>query len=1791
MTVPELRQLVKQERLAWISLENIEEFLSLYQADRDRSAVNLRLKKLDEVYDKYCEVRVNIEVITDDLDVDQGAENTSEDGAVGQADMAEARQRENEEIFKEFENKYFRLKQALLSKVSVSTEVVERRRDEVQTYQSSRTRYPELKLPTFSGRLSEWMNFRDNFRSLIHDNIQLSAIDKFNYLRTSLKDDALYQINQIQVTAANYDLAWGILESKFENHKLIAQEHLKSLFNVAPMKSETFQGLNHILMTFKINLQQLEKLGEDTAQWSTLLAFMLSQKLDDDTLRLWETHHSSKNIPSYTAMVDFLENHCAILQSTSARKTNEFKKASKPPFVHAAVSTKNCTVCNGGPHSVEQCSSFGRMKIVDRKVLARKLGLCLNCLRSGHFVADCSRSSCGKCGQRHHHLLHPYSNPVGQGQNVNQPSSQRHTKGPQAANSQSLQSNQAQNRNNSQHSQTTPTPSTSSQNACLPPPTNPSTVHHTATPSKTHHHSNTALLSTAIVKLGDHHGNTVLARALLDNGSQVCLMTENLAQRLSFRRIRENMPVNGVGGSCSVAKQAVLAIVLSCNSSYVTGEVKFLVLPKITTSLPQQYIDTSSWNLPSGVCLADPGFNEPGSIDVILGVAVFYELLLCEQLKLSRSGPILHNTELGWIVAGELPEAAIVSYSAVTSCSVTTTEVFEELTKFWELEACNTKSCLSIEESACETIFEETTTRDLDGKFRVQLPKKKHMLDKLGSSKAIARKRYLSMEKRLDANPELKTMYTAFMHEYLQMGHMKEIKAEEEESGLEYYIPHHAVLKPDSTTTKLRVVFDASCPTDTGVSLNDVLMVGPVVQDDLRSILLRFRLFRYAVIGDAEKMYRMVWQQASDQLLHKIFWRDSSEEPLRTYKLTTVTYGTSSAPYLATRCLNQCAEEGAERYPVAAAIVKKTFYVDDMLAGFHTVEEGKLVCKDVRELLQGSGFNLRKWNSNDPEILSEIPSQLRDDREVLDLDEKATVKTLGLTWEPATDTLRIKVPSWKPEGPVTHRIVLSEIARLFDPYGLVGPVIVQGKLFLQELWQAKYSWDELLSDDLQSRWLEFRRNLNELDAISVPRWIAYGKDVISCEIHGFSDASDKAYGATVYLRCVNLDGEITVNLVMAKSKVAPLEDLSRRKKKQSTPRLELSGALLLAHLYESVISSLGIAATSFFWTDSTIVKRWISSHPSRWQAFVGNRVSEIQHATKGGVWNHVPGIENPADIISRAATPAQIANSSLWWNGPEWLRKDIGCWPKNMQVPDKHFDSVTLEERPLVSAVLQALPPSEVFMLRSSLLNLVRLIAWIRRFANNCRQRSGQQRMIGSLTAEEHDSALLALVQLAQSECFPLDLADIAAKNEVRPTSKLHNLHPMMIDGILCVGGRLGNAPVSPGRRHPMILDSRHPLTRLILLDYHHRLLHGGPQLMIACVREKFWPLSVRNLARKIMHECMKCFRAKPRSHEQLMGDLPLERVSPAPAFQRVGIDYCGPFELQPATRKGAPVKCYLCLFVCLVCKAVHVEVVMDLTSEAFLAALRRFVARRGRPEMILCDNASNFVGARRELNELHRLFQQQQFQEQVSTSAMRDLIEFKFIPARSPNFGGLWEAAVKSLKGHMRRVVGNRTLKLDEMHTVVTQIEACLNSRPLTPLSNDPRDLEVLTPGHFLIQRPLTAIPEPSLSEVPEGRLSRWQRVQSYSQQIWKRWSTDYLSTLQSRNKWTRQRNNLSVGTMVLLKEDNIPPLKWRLGRVTEIHPGPDGNTRVVTVRTKDDLDPPLIVSSINMIKEDQLS
>lgn len=834
-------------------------------------------------------------------------------------------------------------------------------------------------------------------------------------------------------------------------------------------------------------------------------------------------------------------------------------------------------------------------------------------------------------------------------------------------------------------------------------------------------------------------------------------------------------------------------------------------------------------------------------------------------------------------------------------------------------------------------------------------------------------------------------------------------------------------------------------------------------------------------------------------MYQRIIRRESPTDELREFQLTTVTYGTASAPYLATRCLQQLAEEGEVSHPTAAKILKKDFYVDDMITGAQNEEEGKLLVNEMIELMSSAGMTLRKWNSSYEKILEGLPDHLRDVRDVRELDSsRSTIKTLGMVWNPQTDSFCFSVPKWNTSSTITKRIVASDASLLFDPLGLMSPVVVQAKIFMQTLWKNGYTWDEPLPEELQEYWREYRRNLLAIESLSVPRWVGYLKDCVEIQLHGFCDASELAYGAALYLRCTHRDRSVTVHLVTSKSRVAPLEDLSKKNRKQSIPRLELTSALLLSHLLEAFRASVDIPMKVFLWTDSMIVRCWLASIPSRWQTFVANRVSEIQHLTRDCQWCHIAGTENPADIVSRGMNPAQLYYQTLWWNGPYWLQMYHGTWEEGAQVDEDQFDAEVLEVRNVAALPVAAAQPSDMFSIHSSLTKTVRLATLCRRYRYNAQAVHRTCRKFGPITKEEFEESYKQLIILAQKESFPQELTDLERGREVKDSSVLHALHPQLVDGIIRVGGRLRNAPVAESRKHPIILHHRHPLSKLVLTHYHEKFYHAGQQLLVASVRGEFWITSIRTLARKVIFECVDCFRAKPSVLQQLMADLPLERVNPAPPFLKVGLDYCGPFLVTYPNRRSSPKKCFVAVFVCLVTKAVHLELVADLTTEAFLAALKRFVARRGRPEVIMCDNAKNFVGAKRELKELLRLFLDQQFQYTVTAHAVNERIDFKFIPARSPNFGGLWEAAVKSFKGAFKRTIGTKTLQYDEMITVLTQVEAVLNSRPLTPISNDPGDFEALTPGHFLVQRPLTAIAEPNLEAVPTNRLSVWQRAQN---------------------------------------------------------------------------------------------
>lgn len=359
-------------------------------------------------------------------------------------------------------------------------------------------------------------------------------------------------------------------------------------------------------------------------------------------------------------------------------------------------------------------------------------------------------------------------------------------------------------------------------------------------------------------------------------------------------------------------------------------------------------------------------------------------------------------------------------------------------------------------------------------------------------------------------------------------------------------------------------------------------------------------------------------------------------------------------------------------------------------------------------------------------------------------------------------------------------------------------------------------------------------------------------------------------------------------------------------------------------------------------------------------------------------------------------------------------------------------------------------------------------------------------------------------------------------------------------------------------------------MTELIIEMTHKEMLHAGTQATLHAVRTKFWPISGKSTTRKCLRHCVKCFRAKPNNYPYIMGNLPRDRVNQARPFLNTGVDYCGPFFIKEKKfRNRGKVKVYCAIFVCFVTKACHIELVTDSTTEAFLGSLRRFFAQRGKCLNLYSDNATNFVGANRELKSLNDFVNSNSFKQTVSDSLSSQGIQWHFSPPRSPHFGGLWEAAVKSFKHHFYRTVGNLLFSYEELYTYITEIEAILNSRPITPLSSDPKDLNALSPAHFLIGDSLTTLPNQDLSHIQQNRLSSWQHIQFIKQHLWKRWSKEYLHELITRSKWQFQRaENIQVGTMVVLKEDNLPPLSWALGRVTKVYPGSDGIVRVVTVQ-----------------------
>ncbi|GBL67723.1 hypothetical protein AVEN_12094-1 [Araneus ventricosus] len=467
-------------------------------------------------------------------------------------------------------------------------------------------------------------------------------------------------------------------------------------------------------------------------------------------------------------------------------------------------------------------------------------------------------------------------------------------------------------------------------------------------------------------------------------------------------------------------------------------------------------------------------------------------------------------------------------------------------------------------------------------------------------------------------------------------------------------------------------------------------------------------------------------------------------------------------------------------------------------------------------------------------------------------------------------------------------------------------------------------------------------------------------------------------------------------------------------------------------------------------SDSTIALAWINSPLHQ----LKNRVSKIQSLTEHYQWRHISSTENPTDIISRGADPTDLKNLNLWWTGPTKFIEETNNDFSSSEIKMDSF------EKELYSAEHKQLQTNNLVL--------------------------------------SSDSDFIT--QILSVNVFSAEINTLK-QNETIKRTNVSNLNVFLDDDdLIRVGGRLTKSELSFDQKHPILLPRDHNLTNIIMEHFHIKNLHVGTQTLLHLVRQEYWPLNGRNNARRIVQECLKCYKAKPKLEEQIMALLPREKVAVNSPFTNTGIDLCGPFCIKYKNqRKGIFNKVYVAIFVCFSTRAVHLEILTDLTSDALIATLKRFFARffarRGICTTIFSDNATNFVGANSELRKFYQLFRN--LPDNLALYLVSQSISWKFLPPRSPNFGGLWEVGAKSFKHHLKRTVGNLKLTTEEFLTVLNQIEVVLNSRPLIPLSSDPNEFSNLTPGHFLIGRPSSSILEPQLVNVSNNRLSSWQKVQ----------------------------------------------------------------------------------------------
>lgn len=1635
------------------------------------------------------------------------------------------------------------------------------------------------RLTKFDDRPEYFTGWKTSFKNIVSE-LNLTSLEEIELLNKWLGPESARYAQSIRTASVNPDIAlarlWERLEDRYGRpemieaalkNKLSAFPRLsikdnKRLYDLVDIVSEieaakeiphlsslfayfdSSSGVNPIVSKLPYQIQEKWTRHANSfkeSHYMTFPPFHVFCKFLRDTARM-------KNDPSFyydnvieNAKVDGSRRKPTGASSVATRKTDT--NASRP--MDKTEHTQLCPLHETG-HSLNSCRAFQKKTVQERREFLRSKGICFKCCEEKHLAKDCQkRMKCNICKEPGHATaLH-----------VEKRASDTETDSQVKAVCTQICGNV--------HKTSKSCAKTLLVN-----------IHHANNPNK-------VLRTYAII---DEQSNRSLANSCFFNffgveGPDVQYeLTSCSGLSTQTGRRTAGFIISSLDGKSSLR----LPSLMECN--YIPNNRDEIPTPEVARSYRHM----------RDIEEEIPPLDQDAEITLLVGRDLLPAHHILDQRLGDSDSPFAQRLHLGWVVIGEVCYGASHSQESLSVCKTYTrtngrTSLMETCENSFQLKETDifakTKHDdspgLSIEDKKFVDIMEQGFERDSEGCWCAPLPFRENRR-LLPSNRIHALHRANLLTRGLQKDPDKKRHVVEFMGKILDNGHAEiapPLSSPEEEH---WYLPLFAVYHPKKGS--VRCVFDSSAQIQ-GLSLNSILLTGPDLVNSLLGILLRFRQFKVAVTADVEQMFYRFSVPACHRNYLRFFWHkdNDTEKELTEYRMKRHVFGNSASPAVATLGLRRTVRNADED---VRQFVCRNFYVDDGLLSVDTVEEAiNLLSKTQKTLKEEGNIRLHKLASNDPKVCSAFPTddlakELKDLN--LDLDETPLQRTLGVSWNVSTDMFTFQVS--RTLHPYTKRGVLATINSLYDPIGFLAPVIVKGKMILRDLMAEKLDWDDPLPEDQYSLWCEWRESLPALEDIAIPRAYAYinSAEVSRRELHIFADASQKAIGAVAYMKTFKADGTLHVGFVQAKAKVAPIHG-------HTIPRLELCAAVLASQLKLTILNNLDveIAATTLY-SDSKVVLGYINNESRRFYIYVGNRVEKIRQATSCHEWKYCPTDQNPADIATRSIKPQNL-QESRWLCGPHFLRntKDEKYIPSESGNPTDRFPLVDVEQdkevRPIVKTLHTACkdevyhPWCERFKNFSSWIGLVRAIARLQHLAQSFNKSSscvGWHHCSVPKSAEAYKRAEEFIIKAAQREFFLEEVESLMEGREIKKGNAILALSPFLDSrGLLRVGGRLrrGTKSLRQIETCPILIPKGSHLANLLALHCHEQVFHQGRRLTGGKLHSMgFWIVGEKRLINSLLGKCVICKRLRGTFCSPKMAELPEDRLSPGPPFTYVGVDVFGPWSITARKTRGSHVtqKRWAVLFTCLTSRAVHIEISEELSTSSFINAMRRFIAIRGPVKIFRSDRGTNFIGGVKELGMKNVVTEDASIKNFLAESGC----VWIFNPPHASHFGGVWERMI----GIARRILDGillsqkyiKDLTHEVLVTLMAEISAVMNSRPIAAISTDPDDPSILAPSSLLTQKvgtPPDDIPQFGIKDIYK---SQWQRVQVMADEFWKKWQKEYLTGLQTRRKWATDQPNLKTGDIVLLREYDSGRNSWPTAMVKQTFPGADGRVREVEVR-----------------------